>query len=158
MAQFLAILISLAFIYRQIRLQRMGNSLTTLAQFETRWTSEEMVQARKTVCTTFRDNERIGVQSAERIASFFEEIGLYVQKKVFDLDLVWELYSTYIEHYWPILEPRMSELRRNDPTVYTNFHMLHKKVKKFSAKRGAPSDSFSREQLLKFAEEELQKS
>src|SRR5690349_16707861 len=78
MAQFLAVAITLAFIARQIRLQRMSNSLAALAKFEERWTSKETLDARKALCTTFRSGTRCSVQAAEKLACFFEEIGLYV--------------------------------------------------------------------------------
>ena len=45
MAQFFAVAITLGFIWRQIHLQRMGNTLASLAQFESRWTSPEMFEA-----------------------------------------------------------------------------------------------------------------
>ena len=157
MAQFFAVAITLGFIWRQIHLQRMGNTLSSLAQFETRWTSPEMFAARKAICTAFRDETPYSVQSSERVACFFEEIGLYVSKKVFELDIVWELYSTYIEHYWPILQPRVLDLQKGDPTVYTSFQRLHTEIQKRSKKQGAPSNTFTRDQLLEFAAEELDK-
>ena len=135
----------------------MGNTLSSLAQFETRWTSPEMFAARKAICTAFRDETPYSVQSSERVACFFEEIGLYVSKKVFELDIVWELYSTYIEHYWPILQPRVLDLQKGDPTVYTSFQRLHTEIQKRSKKQGAPSNTFTRDQLLEFAAEELDK-
>jgi hypothetical protein len=157
MAQFFAVAITLGFIWRQIHLQRMGNTLASLAQFESRWTSPEMFEARKAICTAFRDEAPCSVQSAERVACFFEEIGLYVSKKVFGLDIVWELYSTYVEHYWPMLQPRVLDLQKGDPTVYASFQRLHAEVQKFSKQQGAPFNTFTRDQLLEFAAEELDK-
>jgi hypothetical protein len=158
MAQFFAVAITLWFIWRQIHLQRMGNTLASLAQFETRWTSPEMFEARKTICKAFQDKTNCSVQSAERVACFFEELGLYVKKKVFELDIVWELYSTYIEHYWPILKSRVEDMQKGDPTVYTSFQTLHKRIQQFSQTQGAPCGTFTREQLLEFAAEELDKA
>src|SRR5262249_49740185 len=80
MAHFLDVAITLWCIWRQIHLQRMGNTLASLAQFESRWTSPEMLEARKAICKTFQDGRDCNVQSAERVACFFEEIGLYVKK------------------------------------------------------------------------------
>lgn len=158
MAQFFAVAITLLSIWRQIHLQRMGNTLASLAQFETRWTSPEMFEARKAICTAFQDETKCSVQSAERVACFFEEIGLYVKKKVFELDIVWELYSTYIEHYWPILESRVLDMQKEDPTVYKSFQSLHTQIKQFSATQGTPVVVFTREQLLEFVAEELDKA
>lgn len=155
MAQFVAVLITLMFICRQIRLQRMGNSLTTLAQFASRWSSQEMLEARTAVCRATCDNAPYSSQAAERISSFFEEIGLYVREDVFDLTIVWELYGAYVEHYWPLLRPRIADIQDRDATAYANFEGLHKQIKKLSKKRGAPSEPFSEEQLIEFAREEL---
>ena len=158
MAQVFAVAISLWFIWRQIHFQRMANSLSTLAQFESRWTSQEMSAARKAVCEAFRDNARFGAQSTERVACFFEELGLHVTSKVFELAMVWELYSTYIEHYWPILEPRVAEMQKKDPSVYTSFQDLHRRIKEHSRKKKAPAGVFSHEELLDFVKEELDKN
>jgi hypothetical protein len=117
-----------------------------------------MLKARKAICAAYREGKKCNVQSSEAVASFFEEIGLYVTKKVFEPDIVWDLYSSYIEHYWPMLKSRIEELRRDDPTPYTHFEVLHTKMHKQSVNRRAPSTTPTHEQLLEFTAEELDKT
>jgi hypothetical protein len=156
-AQFVTVLIGLVFIYHQLKLQRMANSLSSLAEFENSWKSQEMMAARQEICGNVCDPKGGGTQSAERISCFFETLGLYLSRKVFDRAIIWELYSYYVEHYWPILKPKITEMRKGDPTIYTAFEALHDKMRVFSEKRGAPSHEKSPEMLLEFAKSELEK-
>jgi len=155
-AQFLTVLIGLVFIYHQLKLQRMANSLSSLAGFETSWKSPEMFAARRETCQNFCEPKKGGTQSAERIAGFFETLGLYHERKVFSTDLIWELYSFYVENYWPILKPKIVEMRKGDSTIYTAFEQLYENTKAFSRKRGAPYDSKSQQVLIDFAKSELE--
>lgn len=158
MVQAIGVILTLYLILRQIRLQRMANTLTTLADFQRRWEANEMSEARKAICKAYREQKPLPVQSAERVSCFFEELGLYRHKKVFDKYTVWELYSYYVEHYWPLLKPRIEDMRKEDKTVYTSFEALHRETKKVSKKRGAPTDAKPPEVLAEFIKEELAKS
>lgn len=155
-AQFLTVLIGLFFIYHQIKLQRMANSLSSLTAFEDGWKATEMYAARQETCKNFGENRKGGIQSAERIACFFETLGLYHERKVFETLLIWELYSSYVEHYWPILKPRIVEMRQADCTIYTAFEALYDAMNSISRKRRAPFGEKSRAQLLEFAASELE--
>jgi len=54
MAQFLAVVLSLWFIYRQVKLQRLGNMVASLANLKARWHSPEIAKFRH----TFVENTR----------------------------------------------------------------------------------------------------
>ena len=78
----------------------------------------------------------------ETVLSFFEELGFFLRRGIFDLLAVWEMYSYYIEHYWPLLEPHVAELRRseNDKTFYENAELLYRKSCAITEKRCLKSD------------------
>ena len=155
MVQAVGVIFTLWFIVRQLKLQRLGNVLTSLTALSTRWESEEMVQARKNVCKAHLDDKDCGIKSTIAIAGFFEEVGLYVQKSIIDADVVWELYGEYVEHYWPILLQRMKEAQTWDESGYRCFRELHQRCVRLSAKTDPKTEERSQEDLKVFAESEL---
>lgn len=140
MLQFWVVAFSLYFIYQQIRIQSHANMLTALFELAGKWDSNRMIDARRQVCenrTTHPENRAINPDE-ERIASFFEEIGLFVKKGAFTSDVIWEAYSYYIEHYWPMLEPHVKEMRHveRDNSWFENFEALYNQLQKISKRRG----------------------
>ncbi|HEX5869363.1 MAG TPA: hypothetical protein VFY65_03045 [Longimicrobium sp.] len=150
MAQFFAIIISLFLILRQIRIQTHANMLALFAQMEQRWNSEPLQIARREICSTHGQSKRI-TRSDEFVLSFFEDLGLYLKKNVLSADLMWEAQSYYVEHYWPVLQPKIVEfrLRSNDRSWYSNFEYLVGRLEKRSRKNGSTFGK-SDEQLTRF--------
>lgn len=150
MAQFFAIIISLFLILRQIRIQTHANMLALFAQMEQRWNSEPLQIARREICSTHGQSKRI-TRSDEFVLSFFEDLGLYLKKNVLSADLMWEAHSYYIEHYWPILKPKIVEfrLKSNDQSWYSKFEYLVGRMEKRSRKNGSGFEK-SDEQLTRF--------
>lgn len=156
MVQAVGVIVTLWFIWRQIKLQRVGNSIVSLSEIEDEWRSPVMAEARKEVCKSFCEGREIGSRSAEHVACFFETLGLYHQRKAFDSEVIWELYSSYVEHYWPMLATQISKIRKEDSTAYTHFEAFCTQMRKISKERNAPSNK-SRESLLAFAQKELER-
>lgn len=155
MVQAVGVIVTLWFIVRQLKLQRLANVLSSLTALNTRWESKEMVDARKIICKAHLDGKDCGVKSTIAIAGFFEELGLYVEKSIIEEEIVWELYGEYTEHYWPILLQRMKEAQTWDESGYCFFKKLHKRCVKLSAKADPKTAERSQEDLKVFAESEL---
>jgi hypothetical protein len=138
MAQAVVVLVSLVFIYRQIRAQRLANSLAALKALDDRWRSEPYLAARREIADSYPTTDKSLENSEYLVLSFFEEVGFYVAKGVFELEAVWEFYSYHLEHYWPILSQKIAELRaqENDQTYYTSAESLYKAFCKLSKKNG----------------------
>ena len=160
MATFFAIVVSLILIYRQIRHQRHANMLSTLASLDARWKSVEMMHARRHVCEDYQQNEKSISQPEDLVLGFFEEIGLYLRTKAFDVSTVWQLYSYYVEHYWVILKPRVKQFRTSsrDETWFSEFEYLAKQLAKRSKRKRASPAQKSDEQIKKFIRGELGKA
>jgi hypothetical protein len=140
LVQSVVVAVSLYFIYQQIRIQSQANMLTALFGLATKWDSDRMIEARQQICTNHNSNTEsrsINVPE-ERIASFFEEIGLFMKKKAFTPDVIWDEYSYYVEHYWPMLEPHVREFRRveRDDSWFENFEALYNQLQQISERRG----------------------
>jgi hypothetical protein len=152
MAQFFAIGLSLWFIYGQIRLQRLANMLQTLGSLDNRWNSKEMVEARKRACGNYsQDQLRINREQGD-ILAFFEDVGIYLQRGVFDTESVWDKYSYYVEHYWAMYQPYIAQFREEskDNTWYEKFEMLKNRTERFSKKKGLNVVAKTHEDLKRF--------
>jgi hypothetical protein len=159
MAQFFVILISLLFIYRQIKVQSLANMLRSLESMNKRWNSDEVVIGRQLISQKYGTDDKSINRYEELVLSFFEELALYVKTGVFDLPTVWELYSYNIEHYCPLTEPLIKEFRSstNDQTYFSNFEYLYKRIIEHSKKQGAKGEIKSGVDLKKFTQGELQR-
>lgn len=62
---------------------------------------------------------------------------MFTRRGIFDIHLVWNLYSHYIEHYWPLLSSTFSELRtvENDDSYFEHAAWLHARCCTISKKR-----------------------
>lgn len=159
MASFFAIAISLGLIYRQIRLQRQANLLHALGEMDKRWDSTDMLAARKQSCNNYlADKLKINAEQG-LILGFFEDIGVYFDRKVFDAEAVWDKYSYYIEYYWIMYQPHINEFRGDtkDNTWYEKFEALNKEMEKFSSKKGASVNPKSQDEINKFIQGETGK-
>lgn len=156
MVQAVAVIVSLIFIYRQVRIQRMANSLTTLKEFRERWDSRRLSDARAAVVSAYSSRDKKIDHTEESLLNFFEEMGLNVSRGIFDACSVWETYSYYLEHYWPILLPKVTEMRaaERDGSYFEQAEKLYSKCCAISKKRGAEAAK-TEEQLTRFITGEL---
>jgi hypothetical protein len=156
MIQALAIVISLVLIYRQVRAQRMTNSLATLEKLGERWNSKRLCDARSAIVSVHPSTNKKIDHHEEVVLTFIEEMGGHTKKGVLDVKSVWSLYSYYVEHYWPILSPKVSELRAAavDDSYYDQAEWLYNKCCKLSQNCGA-NPRKTDAQLALFAKGEL---
>jgi len=152
MCQFFAIAISLSLIYRQMRIQHRANMLHTLSALDQRWNSQDMLAHRKDVCGKCEGDQLWISKQGGIVLGFFEDIGVYLERRVLDRDAVWDKYSYYVEYYWGMYEPHIKEFRVHisDPTVYEKFEMLFKAMTEFSKKKGIAVAGKTRDEIQRF--------
>lgn len=157
--QFVVVAISLYGIYQQIKIQSHANMLNAMFALADKWESPRMIEARQKVCIAYkRDRADTSInQQEDRIASFFEEISFFLKKGAFTADAIWEQYSYYVEHYWPMLEPRVRAFRKleRDNTWFENFESLYERMQKIAKKRGVHVVKRDDDDMKKFARGEL---
>lgn len=88
---------------------------------------------------------------------FFEDVGVYLERKVFDNEAVWDKYSYYIEHYRAMYQLHINEYRAEtkDNTWFEKFAVLHKSTDDFSSKKGVSTIPKSQEEIKKFIRGEV---
>jgi hypothetical protein len=152
MIQAIVVAVSLYLIYRQLRAQRLANTLTTLKAMDSRWNDGRLAVARSMICSAYPSADTNIDFYEEDVLTFLEELGIYVKSGAFDIHSVWDLYSYYIEHYWPILEPKVKDLRavEQDDSYYEKAEWLYGRICKQSIRRKARPRKTA-EQLSRFA-------
>lgn len=125
----------------QVRSQRLTNMIEALRDIDKKWTSVELLKARKAVCDSFLGK---GNTSGKRLSNFdglildfFEDLGVFCTYGAITQEVVWEGYSNVIEHYWLILKPCIYNFRETskDASWYTKFEALFVKCQEISKKK-----------------------
>jgi len=157
MAQFFVV-ISLVFIYRQIKLHRQGNMLQAIADKDQKWGSNEFIEYRRATC------ERYSVvllkidRSEGEVLGFFEDLGIYLRRGVFDKDLLWNKYSYFIGHYWIMFEKHILKYRakENDDTWFDQFEYLNSQMSEYANKKKFKYGTRTPKEIEKFIKGEQQ--
>lgn len=158
MAQFFAVAASLLFIYRQVAAQAQSNMLQTLGTLSSRWESEEMKKFRKVVSERYGQNMlQIGMAEGG-VLGFFEDIGIFLKRRALDAEIVWDNYSYYIEHYWPLLEPNVRRYREqtNSITWFINCERLYGQMLRYSRKKRIKVKPKTEAEMKKFVRGETE--
>jgi hypothetical protein len=124
--------------------------LNSIDFLDKKWNTEIMRESRVSVCSKFKARNRSLDELDQHLVGFFEELGLYLKKGVFDVEIIWELYCDSIERYWPITEPLINDMRAKyqDRTYYWNFEYLYKETIKHSKKNNCPIPAKTEKQIL----------
>jgi hypothetical protein len=166
MAQTLIVLVSLVFIYRQIKAQveqikaqRAANMLMYLSPLDQKWDSLELVKSRYAVCKGY-DNDNLEIDTPEclRLLGYFEELGAYSMYPAFELDIIWSMFSERIFLYWSICEDKIAEYRTTaaDKEFFADFEKLKEKMISYSKQRNSEFKKKTPEQILLFAKKEIE--
>lgn len=159
MMQFFAIAISLGLITRQIVLQRIGHSITIISDLEQRWRGKKLLAARIDISNRLLNGNLSIDCHAERVLGFFENIGLFCRKKAIDKDIIWELYSYWIDGYWNMFQSQIEDIRNSskDDSWYTHFEYLYNECVRISKKKSVPVMRNRKEDMEFFANDEKER-
>lgn len=157
MIQCAVVVFTLLFILRQIKIQNDAHLVNSFAILQNRWTSPMMLHARRDLCLrSQRANHRLD-GTVHYLCLFFEELGAFCSKNVLDPDIVWEVYSFEIEHYWVMTRDSIIHFRKaqHDMTFYYHFEKLYARTRDLGLKKGAPGHERTKEDIEGFIEHEL---
>jgi len=140
-AQAFVILVTLLYIARQVKLQKLASMIVSLESLDGKWHSPESIMARKEFCKKCLEDDISDLTRVdEMVLSFFEQLGLYLEHKIYDLDIVWHKYSQSIEYYYWASKPFISKIRQEtgDDSCYDHFDSIYKKIIKHSKSKSVP--------------------
>jgi len=153
MVQAVAVIVTGFFILRQLRLQKNAHLVSSFAILHDRWNSQMMLRARHTVCQNHKhDLEQIPFEDA-LVGMFFEELGGYCRLGHLDIDIAWENYSFYVEHYWIMLRNQIICYRKNngnDSSYYYHFEKLYHDFRDISRQKKTPSEEKTADDIKRF--------
>ena len=157
----IAIVLSALFVGIQLYLQRAAVLASSLFALNQRWNSRELLSSRRDVCRRGLEETEIPTSLPDAwitIALFFEEIGSLTLKRSLDRQIIWDIYSWDIEHFYSLLEPEITEKRKlkGDTSFFERFEQLYDLMQEISEKRNVPRHGGSEEGLKKFCEEHYQ--
>jgi hypothetical protein len=157
MTQCAAVFITLLFILRQVKLQSDSHLVHSFAVFGERWNSRMMLHARRDICLRYRPGDGVVDGTVQHLCLFFEELGAFTAKRVLDPDIVWEIYSFEIEHYWAMVDEAIKRFRKeeNDYTFFYHFERLYRQTRKLGKKKGAPAHERTETDIKNFIRHEL---
>ena len=157
MIQAVGVLMTLALIYRQMRLQTASHVVQTLGAIHQRWSEDAMLRARNTVCKRYIEGDVTFDSVSNYIAEFMEELGTYVKINAVPSEVMWDAQSWYVEHYYCMFKSGIEQTRQtnHEDTLYKDFQDLFGTLKEQSKKKGAPSVDRGPADLRLFAEDEL---
>jgi hypothetical protein len=158
MSQTIVFTLTLMFIGRQIRIDGNSHLVNSIKILNDTWNDETLLKARRTVCQRYISGESNMDRIAAKVGNHFEEIGIYYRRKALPLEIIWEMYSYTIEHYWLILENAIIKRRKEDrdDTYFENFEKLYQKLLSYNSKKGADAHKKVDDEVKKFIKIELE--
>ncbi len=130
--------------YRQIGVQ-------TWLEFEKRFDSTEMVQARRKLATQLRSPVPVPVSEiSDTVPNFFEDLGTVYKTGYIDKKLMISSFSYFTTRYWEALKPYVAQERRQhggDQTISEDFEFLARETLQ-------KSEKIDERDLRRFLEEE----
>ncbi|MEW5873066.1 MAG: hypothetical protein AB1894_27655 [Chloroflexota bacterium] len=137
MVQTITIVISLVVIGIQLRIQTGSHIVTSIQTIEERWNSEPMLRARNTVCRRWQDGKKDFDPLAEQISEFFEDLGVYARNHVLSSQVLWEVFSWNIQHYYCLFSDGIRDKRNefHDDTLYDQFEHLFNRLNRINRKK-----------------------
>lgn len=152
MLQFVIVTLTLWLIYRQIRVQTSSHVISSLQSIRDRWNQPVLLKARMAACQSCLDDANNFDVHDQEVASFFEELGMYVSSKLLPDKVIWDTYSWPVECYWRLYQGGIKEMRNEfrDPTIFIEFENLGIRMRKLNSKYGAPAFSLTDKEMRRF--------
>ncbi len=123
----------------QIRQQTKIRQIDFIMRMGSTFISKELLQSfatlKKTDFENYDDFEKKSYVEARQVASFCENLGVLVKRKLVDIGLVADIYA--VDETWEKLKPWIEETRRraNNPKLYEWFEHLYNEMKKREQQR-----------------------
>ncbi len=139
--QCVAVAVTLIFIYLQLKTQTASHVVQSVLAIDDRWNSEYMQKIRQEVCSEWKKGNREFDGACEVIAEFMEDLGTFLKIKAIPADVMWDVQSWNIEHYWTMFQPGIEKLRgevKEPKTLYVEFKTLFDKMETIGEQKSAP--------------------
>ena len=152
-----AALVAVAALYIQGLRARSILRIELLFRFNDRFSDEHLRAARSSAANALLNNAK-DLGDVDDVLDFFESMGLMVQHKALDPEMVWSEFSFWIDGWWCAAFKYIQEVRSDDATIWEYFWRLREHMMRVEKRWTKASDSElvqSREDVVDFLKGEL---
>jgi hypothetical protein len=160
----IGVMIAILAVIRQSQDTHVTLGVQLLHDLNKQFDSERMRQYRRAIAKLCIKREKgaeivsteICTQAAD-VMNFFCEVGMFLKRKIVDLEFTYALFSSFVILYWEILEKDVYEVRKltNDNSNWEEFEYLYKQMKKYERKFKKPSGKVPEDLIQLFLKAEL---
>lgn len=127
-------------VWLQLKFMRRSLSADVFARLTEKWDSTSMRKRRKHLAQALltKRPEEVESRLVEDVINFFEDLGTMLRNKYLETETIWHAFSTSIRLYWAGCgEKYVTDMRDrfSDPTFYTEFEFLAKKMDSKEARK-----------------------
>jgi len=138
--------------------QSSSHVINSLEVFYSRWNNPTMLTMRLNSAKKYFDDEiEYFTYELQEICAYFEYLGLVTKAQAIDTNLIWDLYSHDIEHYWGVSREYIIDARNtnSDDTFFVNFEELYEDMRRIARKKNAPFNNKTTTDFNKYMAAEL---
>jgi hypothetical protein len=160
----IGVIIAILAVIRQSNDTHITLGVQLLHDLNKHFDSEKMRQYRRDIAKLCIKREKgakivstkICTQAAD-VMNFFCAVGMFLKRKILDLEFTYALFSSFVIVYWEILEKDVYEVRKltNDNSNWEEFEYLYKQMKKYERKFKKPLGKVSEDLIQLFLKAEL---
>lgn len=153
-------LITLFFIYYQIRMSKLISAADFLLKFEDKFNSNKMRRNRKKLMSIIKDtpDDHRRIDASRDVLDFFDDLAVLMEMKVISKELLWSEFCYWVLRYQALLKEYIAWLRKdeNDMTLYVDFENMCNEIRKVEEKERQKKVKMTSSQLQEFIKEEMQ--
>ena len=130
-----SVIVGVAFTLLEIRHFNKTRKTEIIMKIYDRFGSREIVEAMNMVGASKFENlndyrEKYGLTDVTEIAVLFDGIGVLLEQKLIDIDMVDRLFGTTVYLLWSRIDPVIKAMRKglNEPSFFAHFENLMEKL------------------------------
>lgn len=161
----IGVIIAILAVIRQSQDTHVTLGVQLLHDLNKQFDSEKMRQYRREIAKLCIKREKgaeivsteICTHAAE-VMNFFCTVGMFLKRKILDLEFTYALFATWVIVYWEIVEKDVYEVRKltNDDSNWEEFEFLYKQMKKYERKLKKPPGKVPEDLIQLFLKAESQ--
>lgn len=142
--QFVALTITFAAIFRQLRAQQAANQYEQMRNLRATWDDELFVRTRLNAMLELRYGLPAGQMTDDqnRIADFLDDLAGQEELGQLSTRYIWQFWVADVCFWWPSLAPslELARARIGEPTTWIRFERLYRRMRAQQQRQGVQRD------------------
>ena len=136
LAACLAVAVAVWAAMKQTAMARAQSSLEFISKLESEWFSAAGQQLRARAARDILAEKSTNSKAVYELLLRLERIGLLVETRALDPEVVWSELSSTILNYYPACRPAIEGYQKSNQLAWYNFVLLHKRMQRIERDRG----------------------